>query len=700
PIGFALISPDGKLFRVNQALCELFGRPEQELLGREAPLFDAAGGHVGHQLQRQLQRGERAFVQFEHRCETSAGRSIPIRVSLSAVRDASGAPLRYLAQVEDTSAATTAMEAATAQAELLEVAHDAIMEVELDSTVLFWNRAAEQLYGWSAQEAHGQRGRTLLNTRFPPGHEQLWEEFLRVGRWEGELVQTARDGRELVVSSRWSLRRDRQGRPRTLLAVNRDVTAKHLAQDALARSEESLAATLRSLTEGVIVTDPEERVTRMNLAAELLTGFSSAEARGLPLSQVCPLLDEQSGEPRESPVRQAMRQHAPVALAGRACLRTRAGQQVPVAVNGAPLRATGGEVAGGGVLVFRDVTEERRTHDALRRKKHEFRQLIDTLPDAVLILRDERVHYANAAAARMLGRAAPAQLVGTDVRELVPGSEREKLLRLVGGRAGGPPGGNEAMSELRFVRSGAQGDEGAELRVEVAPMSLPGFEGGPAVLLVGRDLTERRKLQERLLLSDRMASVGTLAAGVAHEINNPLAFVMGNLSFLQEELRELGAQLSEPALQERLREVRTALGEASQGAERVRLIVKDLHTFSRADEALKGRLDVHRALDSSIAMTANVVRHRARLVREYAQVPGVWANEARLGQVFVNLLVNAAHAIPEEAAPDAARPHEIRVRTRSAGAWVTVEVQDTGTGIAPQHRGRIFDPFYTTKPVG
>jgi CheY-like chemotaxis protein len=94
-----------------------------------------------------------------------------------------------------------------------------------------------------------------------------------------------------------------------------------------------------------------------------------------------------------------------------------------------------------------------------------------------------------------------------------------------------------------------------------------------------------------------------------------------------------------------------------------------------------------------------VVRHRARLVREYAEVPAVWANEARLGQVFVNLLVNAAHAIPEQSA-QGARPHEIHVRTRASGPWVVVEIEDSGAGIAPQHRSRIFDPFFTTKPVG
>ncbi|MBF5043404.1 MULTISPECIES: PAS domain S-box protein [Myxococcaceae] len=695
PLGLVLVHPDGHLLRVNRAVCELFGYEEHEVLGQ------SAGRFVWPELEgwelpgvRELHDGTRTSFQVDRRYLHKSGRPLLARLTMSLVRDAEGAPLHYLGQLEDTSAATAAMETLMQQAELLEAAHDAIMGTDLDGRVTYWNRAAEELYGFRAQEALGQLSQELLHSQLPASPEQLREEFHRTGRWEGELGQTARDGRRLVVSSRWSLRRDAAGRPLGVLAVNRDVTARREAQDALARSEESLAATLRSLTEGVIVTDPDERVTRMNPAAEALTGLRFALAQGQRLSEVFPLVDELSGEALESPVQRAMRARAPVELADRASLRDRAGQRVPVAASGAPLRDARGQVAGG-VLVFRDVTQERRAHDELRRKEQEFRQLIDLLPDAVIILRAERVLYANAALARLLGRGSPQALVGEDVGALVHPADRERM-RKQAAQLPQRASGERAMSELRFARA-----DGEELVVEVAPLQLRGFEGGPAVMLVGRDLTERRKLQQRLLLADRMASVGTLAAGVAHEINNPLAFVIGNLAFLEEELRELSCALADPAAQARLAEGRQALSEASQGAERVRLIVKDLHTFSRADEAQKGRLDVRRALESSIAMTGNVVRHRARLVRELAEVPAVWANEARLGQVFVNLLVNAAHAIPEGLPPaSGVAAHEIHVRTRSAGPWVVVEVQDTGVGIAPQHRSRIFDPFFTTKPVG
>jgi nitrogen-specific signal transduction histidine kinase len=203
---------------------------------------------------------------------------------------------------------------------------------------------------------------------------------------------------------------------------------------------------------------------------------------------------------------------------------------------------------------------------------------------------------------------------------------------------------------------------------------------------------ERKRIHEQLLITERMASVGTLAAGVAHEINNPLAIVVGNLDVAMERLAALGRAGSP------LPDVEQALHDAQEAAERVRVIVRDLKMLSRAgDEEHHGPLDIHRVLDSALRMAANEIRHRARLVRQYGDVPEVEGNEARLGQLFINLIINAAQAIQEGRA-DA---NEIRLVTRRGdGNSVVVEVHDTGSGIPPEALKQIFDAFYTTKPVG
>jgi signal transduction histidine kinase len=217
---------------------------------------------------------------------------------------------------------------------------------------------------------------------------------------------------------------------------------------------------------------------------------------------------------------------------------------------------------------------------------------------------------------------------------------------------------------------------------------------------------ERRKLEEQLVISDRMASMGTLAAGVAHEINNPLTALMGNLEFAAQEVQRIVEDARarptvdswQDGLARRLGQVVEPLRDAWECSERVRLIVRDLRIFSRSgDEEQHGPVAVRRVLESSLRMAWNEIRHRARLRADYAEVPPVLASESRLGQVFLNLIVNAAQAMPE----GRAATNELRICTRMADDQrVVVEIADTGTGIAPEHLPRIFDAFFTTKPVG
>jgi two-component system, NtrC family, sensor kinase len=206
-------------------------------------------------------------------------------------------------------------------------------------------------------------------------------------------------------------------------------------------------------------------------------------------------------------------------------------------------------------------------------------------------------------------------------------------------------------------------------------------------------LQQLQSAQEQLLFADRLASVGRLAAGVGHEINNPLAFILSNLRYVHQELQELPGAPSTEAREEMI----SALAEASEGAERVRLIVQDLKSLSRPDDVALGPVDLAEVVRGSAKMARHEVRDRARLVEDCGEAPPVHANAARLGQVFLNLIINAAHAIE----PGRVQENEIRVEARrSAPDRVTVAVRDTGAGISTENLRRIFDPFFTTKPAG
>lgn len=202
-----------------------------------------------------------------------------------------------------------------------------------------------------------------------------------------------------------------------------------------------------------------------------------------------------------------------------------------------------------------------------------------------------------------------------------------------------------------------------------------------------------QQLQRQLLFADRMASVGTLAAGVAHEINNPLAYVTGNLALLLEDLEALQDSLPP----ERRNDILAMAADAREGAERIHKIVSGLRTYSRAEEEERKLVEVRPLLDVAVNMTSNEIRHRARLHREDGPIPPVEADDARLGQVFINLLVNAAHAIGEEPASE----QEVRIVTATDDEGrAVITIEDTGPGIPEDLLPRIFDPFFTTKPVG
>ncbi len=204
---------------------------------------------------------------------------------------------------------------------------------------------------------------------------------------------------------------------------------------------------------------------------------------------------------------------------------------------------------------------------------------------------------------------------------------------------------------------------------------------------------EQKKLQDQLVISDRMASMGTLAAGVAHEINNPLASVIANVELAANVLR----RIEKVGLMPELAELRDELHDAHAGAVRIRTIVKDLKIFSRSQEETLGPVDVVRLLESTLRMATNEIRHRARLVKDFQKTPPVQASESRLGQVFLNLVVNAAQAIEEGHADE----NEIRVSTSTeASGRVVIEISDTGSGMPAEVLERLFTPFFTTKAVG
>jgi PAS domain S-box-containing protein len=707
----------GEVLLASASVARLLGVREEELRGRELPSFlhpdDVA--RAGDALTAVL-RGEPRQLEVRLRLPSGAWRWFEARVE--PCREVDGIS-KVVCSCRDVHARKLREDALRklARAGRPESAADAIVEVGPTGAVEGVDARVFELFGIDAAETARALALPDRESRAQRFHALAGERLAEPGSLAGPPTPagdpdaTSRDDLRLadgrILERHAFPRRDLHGRLRGRIVFHREVTEHRRAERELrerARQQQALA----ELGEMAMFAEEPEALLRaaLRVAADALHADSAqffalapeggtlvlrAVSAGSPSVAALPIADSHAGA--------ALAANTPVVstdLASETRFRDRALLEagllsgVSVVLNGrdrtagvlcvhaAEPRLYGAEevqfvhaVANilAAALVRLDIARE------LRDRNDQLRAIFDHALEALLTADDEgRILHANAAAERFFG-ARRGALVGRRWDELTgrdPGAFTATLRKL---RLQGRPYRGEVELQL--------GASTRHAEVSAVPDVLPGVHLGAI-----RDLTEQRQMQARLALSDRMASVGTLAAGVAHELNNPLAYVAANLSWLAESLEEVA-----PAHRDAFGD---ALADARDGAERMRVIIRDLSTFSRSDEGATTAVDVAKVLDSCIAMCWNEVRHRARLVRDFADVGAVRGSDGRLGQVFLNLLVNAAHAIPE----GAAAAHEIRVQVRPAGERVAVEFRDTGSGIPPAIRGRIFDPFFTTKPPG
>jgi two-component system cell cycle sensor histidine kinase/response regulator CckA len=367
--------------------------------------------------------------------------------------------------------------------------------------------------------------------------------------------------------------------------------------------------------------------------------------------------------------------------------------------------------------VVSDIGARKHAEETLRLSEVRHRTLFEQSHDALMTLAPPTWQFSsgNSTTLAMFGVKDEASFVSHSLSDYSPkrqsdgGSSAEKAADLIAAAL------REGSSFCEWTCRRVSGQEFP------ASMRLTRIELDGQTLLQAtvRDETETRKLQAMLAQADRLTSMGVLAAGVAHEINNPLTYVLHNLESLVRDLPKLShvLELCQQALRSTLGDDAFAkvIGDAAPmlettmsmdiseraqdalaGALRIKTISRAIGTFTHVESSERARIDLNDALQSVSAMVVNDIKFRAKLSCDFGVLPAIWASEGKLAQVFLNLLINAAHAIDEG---DAAN-NEIRIRTWALSDDVFVEVRDSGKGIAKEHLERIFEPFFTTKAVG
>jgi PAS domain S-box-containing protein len=357
--------------------------------------------------------------------------------------------------------------------------------------------------------------------------------------------------------------------------------------------------------------------------------------------------------------------------------------------------------------VARDVTEQRQAIENLRLSEERYRALVDSAVDIVsTVSRDGRITSLNPAFETLTGWTR-SRWLGQSFEPLVHPDDLPAIRSVLSGIWNGE---SAPAIECRILtRAGSYLTMESTLRSQTAGGDIVG------ALAITRDVTrrkeaerERDRLSGQLLQGQKLQALGQLSAGIAHEINNPIGFILSNLNTIDQyaaDLVRLLAALRGDATREQLdrlwseidgdfllEDFRKAIDESRHGAERIRDIVRSLREFSHVDENELRDTSLEECMEAGLRLCANEVKHKAVVERRYDRIPPIKAYPQRLVQVFVNLLVNAAQAIGQSG--------RITLTTRVEAGWAVASVQDNGSGIPSENLERIFEPFFTTKPVG
>jgi len=482
---------------------------------------------------------------------------------------------------------------------------------------------------------------------------------------------------------------------------------------------------VENIHESIYWLDIDGRILYVNPAAERELGYSAEEFKQMRVAEIDPNVPQEmwgSGGAIErmllaGGLRNLQSQH-----------RHRDGRLIPIEVNSSAFEFEGAQYS---MAICRNISERLAAEQALRASEAKFSAIFSMTPDPMALARlgdgmllDVSGSYAEYFGYRreeMIGHTTPPGDLGLWLDAADRQRWRERL---------------EKDGEVLGFETPLRCKDGSVVTVLISGRIVD-MDGERCVIVGLRDITQRKQMEEllrrekaeqavliakleeaqnQLLQSEKLAAIGQLAAGVAHEINNPMGFIRSNLTTLKgytekllavidayqraDSLLEAQPQLHDDIVQAKRDadlsflgdDLRDLIAESIEGAERVRSIVCDLRDFSRVGADAWEVFDIHAGLESTINVVWNEVKYKADLVRDYGELPPVECIPSRLTQVFMNILVNAAQAIPERGS--------ITIATRARGEEVEIAFTDTGKGMSADVLEKVFDPFFTTKPVG
>jgi len=560
------------------------------------------------------------------------------------------------------------------QASLLDLTHDTVFARDMNDVITYWNRGAEELYGWGRSEVIGKTSHEVAKTIFPEPLPDINRTLLATGRWEGQLIHTKRDGRQIVVASRWALQRDEHGRPVAILETNNDITERRRAEEAVRESEEQWRAVFENNPTMYFMVDAAGTLLSVNPFGAQQLGHAVDDLVGRPL------LDLFHEEDRAGVQQNII-----------ACLdqvgRTMSWESRKVRKDGSVLwvRETARAMLLKGRMVVLAVCE-----DIMERKRAEYftKHVFESAPDRMFIIgADYRFRRGNPVFERFWALP-PGGSAGRHLADVIGMVDFERvkpaLDRCLRGEDVSAAGWSDTFRGRRYIG------------VSFTPLR-PDTERVEAILGIARDVTDQmlaiealQKTQAELAHVTRVTTLGELAASIVHEVNQPLAAIVADANASLNWL-----DLPDP----RLDMVRQTLEAMVKEGHRAADVVKRIRQLATKTEPHKSRLEVSDVVRDVLSLVEPELRdHDVTLRVELASgLRPVFGDRVQLQQVLLNLIMNGIEAM--KAVTD--RPRQILIRSHQhQPGTIVVAVRDSGVGLDPQGADRIFDAFYTTKPDG
>lgn len=729
---FVALDLRGSITCWNPAFASLLGYAADELRGMDIleitpPPWQPTTTEALHQLQAtgQAQRYEKEYIRKD-------GSTVPVGLAMDFFRDDQERPLGYYGFITDISERLRIDQALRESEDRFRRLYDeapfGYHEIDTEGRIVSVNRTECEMLGYTLEEMRGRLIYDFVREDLRGESRRAVRERVRGERpvQSVERTYTTKDGRELVLQIENRLTHDDLGNVVGIRSTMQDITKRKQTEAALMASERWARTLFEGINDAVFVHDLAGRILDINPAATHLLGYTRDEllqftTRDIDAPEFADGFEARLHEQLSSGRLSCEGQH-----------RAKDGQTIPVEINTSTIRLEDQTVV---LAVIRDITERKALEETRRqfaesqlknaraieaknreltRSESRYRRLAEGSLDAIVVADPEgRVTLFNPAAERTFGYSASEVLDGPLAR-LIPDDQAHDFQAALHAR--------DPRVVGRTIELNGRRKDGEVFPLELS-LSIVNLDGEPQFIGSIRDQTERQRMREMLVQSDRLASIGLLAAGVAHEINNPLAYIANNLAVLERDLagvlemmtayesaceplaqvapeclariQALSDDLDWPYVRENLNRMIT---KTREGVQRVAMIVQKMRGMARTSPTKMEPALLRDLVESAAEMVQGRVRqHSVELVIETEDVPKITCTPAEMGQVVLNLVVNAIQAV-EEARPS--QGGRVVVRLRAEPGCQIIEIIDNGVGIPPEIRPHLFDPFYTTKPVG